>query len=89
MADTFANPSVIGQAIHLARTRKRLTQSELAEQCGVSRYLIGRIERGHPKAEIGLILKVADLLDLRVDISPRPTYPDPESYIRAILDGPS
>lgn len=41
-----------------------MSQSDLADLVGVSRKWIGDIERGKPTAEIGLIIRLLDSLDL-------------------------
>ncbi|MGZ8363007.1 MAG: helix-turn-helix transcriptional regulator [Caulobacteraceae bacterium] len=44
-----------------------LGQAELAQQVGVSRQWIVALERGHRRAELGLVLRVLDLLGAGLD----------------------
>lgn len=53
------------------RTELRLSQSQLAARAGVSRQWISELERGKATAEIGLVLRVLDALDLRLAVDPR------------------
>lgn len=59
-------PADIGAAIREHRRRRRLPQQELADKVGVSRQWLIEVERGKPRAEIGLVLKTLAVLGLRV-----------------------
>jgi HTH-type transcriptional regulator/antitoxin HipB len=48
-----------------------LSQGQLAAHAGVSRDWINQIEAGKPTAEFGLVLRLLDALDLRLDLVPR------------------
>lgn len=50
------------------RTDLRMSQAELAKRAGVSRKWISEFERGHLSAEIGLVLRVLDMLGLAFDL---------------------
>jgi len=51
------------------RLRRRMAQAQLAEQAGVSRSVIGRIERGHAdRATVHTLVQVASELGGRVDV---------------------
>lgn len=86
------NPLDLGAAIRDRRRQLNLDQSDLATQVGVSRKWIIDIERGKPRAEIGLILRTLDALGLRLSLdqpsaaadteAPDVTSPD----IDAVLD---
>ncbi len=42
------------------RKQLKLDQSTFAKQIGVSRQWVIEIERGHPRAELGLVLRALD-----------------------------
>ncbi len=54
-------------ALKLARTKKDMTQKELAEKIGVSRQTIHAIEKGEYNPTIQLCLKICWALDTRLD----------------------
>jgi transcriptional regulator with XRE-family HTH domain len=55
----------LGAAIRLKRREKGLTQSGLAELLGAERKWVINLESGNSKAEIGLVLRALEALDLR------------------------
>ncbi|MFI7065026.1 helix-turn-helix domain-containing protein [Kribbella sp. NPDC050124] len=46
----------LGAAVRHARAKRGLTQSQLAQQAGVSRDWLVRLEHGHPRLELRLVL---------------------------------
>lgn len=48
----------LGAAVREARSRQDLTQADLAHRAGVSRDWLGRLEHGHPRLEVQLVLDV-------------------------------
>lgn len=50
------------------RQELHLTQAALAERAGVSRKWVYDFEGGKPRAELRLLLRVLDALDLALDI---------------------
>lgn len=64
----WRNPEQLGRAVRLKRQEKGLSQSALAAQLGVERKWVIRLESGNPKAELGLVLKALDVLDLRASL---------------------
>ncbi|MGB6488564.1 MAG: helix-turn-helix domain-containing protein [Steroidobacteraceae bacterium] len=64
----WQNPEQLGRAVKLKRQEKGLSQSALATQLGVERKWVIRLESGNPKAELGLVLKALDALDLRASL---------------------
>jgi len=58
----------IGALIRDKRKNQKLDQAELAKKVGVNRRWVLEVERGKPRAEIGLILKTLDALGLTVSI---------------------
>ena len=74
---TFRPIQTVGQfGFEVRRLRKSagLTQAQLAEQAGVSRRWISRVERGHLGAELDNIMRVARALGftIRFDETPGP-----------------
>ena len=61
-------PIDIGSAIRDRRRRLGLGQDELAARVGVSRKWIIDVEKGKPRAEIGLVLRTLDALGLRLSL---------------------
>ena len=58
----------IAENIRLLRVRKRMTQEELAEKCGVSRLTVHNLECGKVKnASTATLLKLAQGLDTTID----------------------
>jgi repressor LexA len=58
--------AVGGKSIQLARKHMKMTQSELAVRCGVSRKSIGNYESGMvPDIDVGL--RIADVLGINLD----------------------
>jgi HTH-type transcriptional regulator / antitoxin HipB len=62
----------LAAAVRGRRQDAGFNQAQLAERAGVSRKWIYEFERGKPTAELGLLLRVLDALDLRLDIRPSP-----------------
>jgi HTH-type transcriptional regulator/antitoxin HipB len=58
----------IGALIRDQRKTQKLDQVELAEKVGVNRRWVLEVERGKPRAEIGLVLKTLDALGLTLSI---------------------
>lgn len=59
----------IGLAIRERRRELGLSQQELADRVDVGRQWVVEIERGKPRAEIGLLLRTLDVLALQVSIT--------------------
>jgi HTH-type transcriptional regulator/antitoxin HipB len=80
------SPTDLGLVIREQRKRLRLGQRELARKVGVSRQWIVEIEKGKPRAELGLVLRTlaALELDLRVDRRRRPDAQAPGGAIPPI-----
>ena len=66
-------PIDFGLVIRDRRRKLKLSQAELAHQLGVGRQWIVGIERGKPRAEIGLVLRtlLALGLSLKIDAGDR------------------
>jgi transcriptional regulator with XRE-family HTH domain len=59
----------LGAAIRLRRKEKGLTQSGLAKLLGAERKWVLNLERGNSKAEIGLVLRALEALNLRASLT--------------------
>jgi len=78
-------PKDIGALVRQRRHELGLSQLEVAERVGVSRQWIVDVERGKPRAELGLVLRMLDVLDVRLRIDDRPPVkPGPSSRPAAI-----
>ena len=86
-------PLDVGHAIKDRRRRLGWDQDELAQRVGASRKWIIEVEKGKPRAEIGLLLRTIEALGLRLtlgtDSAPTPnsdTKPVPSIDIDRLLD---
>jgi len=61
-------PADLGAAIRDRRRQLGLDQATLAKRIGVSRQWIIAIERGRSRAEVGLVLRALDALEIRLNI---------------------
>ena len=60
-------PADLGAVIRDRRKRLKLDQSTFAKNIGVSRQWVVGIERGHARAELGLVLRALEALGIRID----------------------
>lgn len=58
----------IGALIRDRRKKQKLDQAELANKIGVNRRWVLEVERGKPRAEVGLVLKTLQALGLTLSI---------------------
>lgn len=81
-------PIDLGFAIRDQRRRLNLDQDNLAKQVGVSRKWIIDVEKGKPRAEIGLILRTLATLGLRLslDIVRTPSSDEPGAIPSVDID---
>jgi HTH-type transcriptional regulator/antitoxin HipB len=70
------NATDVGLVIRERRRALGLDQATLAARIGVSRQWVVAIERGKPRAEVGLVLTALRVLGLSVRAEPRPDDPD-------------
>ena len=61
-------PETLGHAICTRRKLTGLTQSDLAATLGVTRQLIGELERGKPGIRLQVALQACIALDLQLRI---------------------
>jgi HTH-type transcriptional regulator/antitoxin HipB len=73
----------LGQAIKDRRRRLGWDQDELAQRVGASRKWLIEVEKGKPRAEIGLLLRALDALGLRLSLDPA-TPSSPKQASKAV-----
>lgn len=57
-------PTDLGAIIRDRRTKLGMDQKSLASQVGVSRQWIVEVEKGKPRAEVGLVLRTLEALGI-------------------------
>jgi HTH-type transcriptional regulator/antitoxin HipB len=88
-------PTDLGAVIRDHRKRLGLGQAALAEKIGASRQWIVGIERGHSRAELGLVLRTLDTLGIRLETREKeaaansPSGPDIDAIVAAARKGKS
>jgi HTH-type transcriptional regulator / antitoxin HipB len=68
-------PKDIGALIRQRRHELDLSQLDLADRVGVSRQWIVDVERGKPRAELGLVLRTLDVLDVSLQADDGAKHP--------------
>ncbi len=58
----------LGSRLRLRREHLGLTQQQVAEDAGISRQLVVKIEQGHPRAELGKVMAVVKALRAELTI---------------------
>lgn len=75
------------ETIRVARTRKGLTQRELADRVGVSQEQIHRWETGRLTPRLEAATKIADALDVTLDdLTGRTSPPRPARDVQVLVD---
>ena len=67
---TIVGARDLGLAVRARRRELELSQQQLADRLGVSRQWVATLEGGHPRAELGLTLRLLRSLDLRLCVEP-------------------
>lgn len=62
----------VGRVLRDRRRSLHLTQAELAERAGVSRPTLVRVEGGHDRVELAVVLRLLAAAGLGADLSPLP-----------------
>ena len=65
------NPSELGRVIRSRRKQRGLTQRQLADACGCSIMYLSNLERGKATAELGIALRIVNMLGLDVEVVER------------------
>jgi HTH-type transcriptional regulator/antitoxin HipB len=65
------NSEVFGQRVRDRRRQLGLSQSALADVVAVNRRVIGELERGKPSVQLGIALRVAEVLGLDLTLRER------------------
>lgn len=73
LAMLVRTPADLGAVIRDRRRQLKLDQAAFAKRIGVSRQWVIEIERGHARAELGLVLRALADLNIQVDIDAGPT----------------
>lgn len=60
-------PADLGAVVRDRRRQLKLLQADFAKQIGVSRQWLIALEGGHARAELGLVLRALDALNIRFD----------------------
>lgn len=66
-----SNTETFGQRIRERRQQLGLSQSALADVVAVNRRVIGELERGKPSVQLGIALRVAEVLGLDMTLRER------------------
>lgn len=67
----FLNSAAVGALARQARITAGLSQTELGQRIGASRFWVAQFEKGKPSAELGLALRAMHALGLTVHIEPK------------------
>lgn len=65
---TKAQASALGQRLRLARERRGLTETAMAERIGCSRMTLYRLERGELSVSLSILFRALEVLSLADDI---------------------
>jgi len=68
VADLLQDPKDLGTAIRRARKAQGLKQADLAGLCNTGLRFISELENGKPGCQLGLALKVAKALGLKLSL---------------------
>jgi HTH-type transcriptional regulator / antitoxin HipB len=60
-------PADLGAVIRERRRQLKLDQAAFAKRIRVSRYWLILVEKGHPRAELALVLRAIDALNIQLD----------------------
>lgn len=85
-------PADLGAVIRDRRKQLKLDQAAFAKCIGVSRQWVIEMERGHTRAELGLVLRALDALDIQIDtgiheIKHRPGAVDIDAIVTKAKNG--
>ena len=66
---TPLNSAAVGALVRETRVADGLTQTQLGERIGASRFWVAAFEKGKPSAELGLALKAIQALGLVISVA--------------------
>ncbi len=66
MVERLEDSKTLGAAIRRSRKAQGLTQAQLAGLCNTGLRFISDLENGKPRCQLGLALKVAKTLGLKI-----------------------
>jgi len=75
--NTLAALTAVVRSERMARS---WTQEDLAQRIGVSRRWVGRFETGKSTAEIGLVLRVLNVLEIDLEATLPDRAPEPDAH---------
>jgi HTH-type transcriptional regulator / antitoxin HipB len=79
LAMRIRTPTDLGAIIRDSRLKLGLAQKSLADRIGVGREWIVEVEKGKPRAQIGLVLRAINALGIVLDARPETTLPKERS----------
>lgn len=79
-------PTDLGAVIRDYRRRQGLDQRALASKVGVSRQWLIEVEKGKPRAEVGLTLRTLEALGLVLSIAETPSENAKETVAAVDID---
>jgi transcriptional regulator with XRE-family HTH domain len=65
---TRAQAVALGERLRLARGRRGMTETAMAERVGCSRMTLYRLERGELSVSLSILFRVLDVLSLAEDV---------------------
>lgn len=74
----------IGNKLRAARTRKGLSQRELAAKTGLLQAQISKIENGASDLRLSSLIALSRALDLELELIPRRALPAVEALVRDV-----
>lgn len=77
----FSNAAEFGALVRSERKRQGLTQTELAEFCGVGINFVSSVERGKETVELGKALALASMLGIDLLAERRGAWQSVSRYI--------
>ncbi len=67
---TVISPADLGTLVRTTRKAQGLRQPDLAGACGTSVRFVVELERGKTTAQVGKVLRVLQMLGLRLEVTP-------------------
>lgn len=71
IGNTVRSPGEIGRALRVRRRELRMTQQAVADSIGVSRRVVGELERGKPTVQLQIAMDVSNVLGLDMSLVAR------------------